>query len=69
MSFHKIAPAAFLGLVMGSACIYASYPYMMPLVKQFAKATVKEKPKVDDKQLRHWQYPVGTFEHEHKRTI
>lgn len=69
MSFQKIAPAAFLGLVMGAACVYASYPYMMPLVERFAKSTVKENAKVVDKKIRHWQYPTGTFEHEHKRTI
>lgn len=67
MTFHKISPAAFLGLVMGSACIYASYPYMMPLVERFAKATVKEQVKVVDK-ITKPVYPVGAFEHEVKKT-
>lgn len=68
MSFQKIAPILFLSVVMGSACIYASYPYMMSFFEQFAKATVKEQAKVVDK-ITKPVYPVGTFEHEQKRTI
>lgn len=68
MNFHKTAPIVFLTLVMGSACIYASSPYVMPLVERFTKATVKEQSKVVDK-ITKPVYPVGTFEHEQKRTI
>lgn len=68
MSFNKILPAAFLGVVMGAACIYASYPYMIPLVESIAKAAVKENVKVVEK-ITKTEYPVGSFEHEHKKTI
>lgn len=71
MSFQKIAPVVFLSVVMGSACIYASYPYIMSLSslseKVVEKAVEKSKKSVD--RPKHPGYPVGTFEHEHKRTI
>lgn len=68
MSFNKILPAAFLSVVMGTACIYASYPYMLPLVESIAKATVKENVKLVEK-ITKKEYPVGSFEHEQKKTI
>lgn len=68
MSFKKIAPVAFLAVVMASACIYASYPHMSKWAETFAKVFVKEHVNVIDK-LTTPSYPVGTFEHEHKRTI
>lgn len=68
MNFKKIAPATFLGLVIGVASVYASYPYMSVHIYEITKPIVKEQAKVIDKRTKP-AYPVGTFEHEHKRTI
>lgn len=68
MSFNKIVPAAFLGVVMGTASVYASYPYILPVIERIVKSTVKEQVKVVEK-ITKKEYPVGSFEYEHKRTI
>lgn len=68
MNFQKITPVAFLVLVMGSSCIYASYPYMSKWSENLAKTVIGKQKEMIDKVVQP-EYPVGTFEHEHKRTI
>lgn len=58
----------FITVVMGAACIYASYPYMMPVSEKIVHKVVEKSKKPVDRPV-HPSYPIGSFEYEHKRTI
>lgn len=57
-----------LGIVLGALVCYTSYPYIDQMADDIVNPIVDQKKEVIDKVVQP-EYPVGTFEHEHKRTI
>lgn len=57
-----------LGVVLGAFVCYTSYPYIDQMAENLAKTVVGKQKEMIDKSIKP-EYPVGTFEYEHKRTI
>lgn len=57
-----------LGVVLGALVCYNSYPYIDQMADDIVKPIVDQQKEMIDKVVQP-EYPVGTFEHEHKRTI
>lgn len=68
----KIVLSALLGVLMGIGLIVVTFDTVEPVIRSTSKsaAQVFAKPvkKLIDMEPKR-QYPVGTFEHEHKKTI
>lgn len=65
---NKNVPSIVLAVVLGCFICYTSYPYVDQMAENLAKRVVGEQKEMIDKSIKP-EYPVGTFEYEHKRTI